>query len=61
MDTFMIVDWANNIMFDAVEFETEDDAFDFLIEHVTNEEDLEDIYVVTKEEAEADKIYSLGE
>ena len=57
MNTFMIVDWANNIMFDDMEFVTEDDAFDFLIEHVTNEEDLEDIYVVTKEEAYEDKLY----
>lgn len=48
-DMFMIVDWANNVMFKGITFLTAEDAREHADEKL-NEDDLEDIYVIQVKE-----------
>lgn len=45
---YIIKDWANNIMFNGIEFDTFEDAWGYIYEMNENEEEYEDIFVVLK-------------
>ena len=51
---YIIVDWANNHLFNDKEFETFEEGFDFLLERFSDE-DLEDLFVINKEEYKPNK------
>ena len=43
---YIIQDWAGNIMFGSKEFETSDDAHEFLYEKFPDDDDLQEYYVI---------------
>ena len=43
---FIITDWAGNRIFPNKEFETFEDAWDFIYEEFPDEDDLSDFYVI---------------
>ena len=51
---FIIIDWANNHLFNDKEFETFEEGFDFLLQKFSDEE-LEDLFVVDKKEYQPNK------
>jgi hypothetical protein len=48
MKNFIIIDWANNLMFDGIDFETFQDGWDYIYENVEDDEMYEDLFVVEK-------------
>ena len=45
INMFIIVDWANNHLFQDKEFETFEDGWDFLFEHFDQERDQDENYL----------------
>lgn len=44
---YLIIDWANNICFDGITFDTQEDAFEFLYQKFPEDtSDIDDYYVV---------------
>lgn len=50
---FIIQDWAGNVLFNGREFESFEDAWDFIYEQFPDEENFEDYYVTQGKVREA--------
>jgi len=49
MSKFIIEDWAGNVMFNGKEFETFDDGWCYISEHIVDEDNAyDDVFVVEK-------------
>ncbi len=46
---YWIEDWAGNVMFDGVKFDTMEDAGEFLLEQVTEEDDIQEFCIEVAE------------
>ncbi len=46
---YIIHDWASNIMFNGIEFNSFEDGWEYVFENIEDEEEYQDIYVVEKE------------
>lgn len=42
---YIIKDWANNVLFNAIEFTCFDDAWGFIYEQFPDEENFDDYYI----------------
>lgn len=45
MTKFEVRDWADNLLFEGKTFDTFEDGWAYVYEHVADEEDYQDIYV----------------